>query len=84
MIKDLLFTLEVIGLILAILIGALFILAIIETIIDNFRKRAAAKHFYKEVFPKIEEEIYKSVKEESEKENKPKKTRKKTTKKDSN
>lgn len=81
MIKDLIFTCKVVGLIALILVGVVFIICIIQGFIDNLQTRKFNKDFRERLYRAMEQAEEDLKKEKA----KPKKTntRKKTTKKDS-
>lgn len=81
MIKDLIFTCKVVGLITLILLGVTLIIGIVQGFIDNLQTRKFNKDFRDRMYKAIAE-AEEEIKKEKEKPKK-KTTSKKTTKKDS-
>lgn len=81
MLNDLIFACKVIGLIALILVGVVFIICLIQGLIDNIQTRKFNKDFRERLYRAMEQAEEDIKKEKA----KPKKktTRKKTTKKDS-
>ena len=81
MLKDLIFTCKVVGLIALILVGVVFIVCVIQGFIDTIQTRKLNRQFREKMLQAIEqaEEEIKKEKAKSKK----KTTSKKTTKKDS-